>query len=295
MPTLDNGIDTALVKQFDKNVEILSQQKGSRLRGSVRLKTDVVGEDTYIDQIGKTSAVKRTSRNGDTPLVNTKWARRKISMVDYDWADLIDRADKLKMLADPTSEYVVNAAFALGRAMDSEVIEKAFSTAITGKEGGNSVSFPGGNVVPVGAAGMTLAKLLAAKEILDANDVDPDEPRYVALGSKQIQDMLKIDEFISADFNTVKALVAGARLPFAFMGFTFIPISNTLLETDSDDYRRVICWAKNGLGLAIAKDIMTDVDRRKDKNLSIQVFASISVGASRVDEDKVVEIKCDEA
>ena len=46
MPTLANGIDTALVKQFSANINILSQQKGSRLRGAVRLKTDVVGEDT---------------------------------------------------------------------------------------------------------------------------------------------------------------------------------------------------------------------------------------------------------
>ena len=59
MPTLANGIDTALVKQFNSNVEILSQQRGSKLRNTVRLKTGVVGEDTYLDQIGKTAAVKR--------------------------------------------------------------------------------------------------------------------------------------------------------------------------------------------------------------------------------------------
>ena len=128
MPTLANGIDTALVKQFNSNVEILSQQKGSRLRNSVRLKTGVIGEDTYIDQIGKTSAIKRTSRHGDTPLVDTEWQRRKVSLIDYDWADLIDTADKLKMLADPTSEYSMNAAYALGRAMDDEVITEAFGT-----------------------------------------------------------------------------------------------------------------------------------------------------------------------
>jgi len=288
-------IDAALVKQFNTNVEILSQQKGSRLRNAVRLKTDVVGEDTYIDQIGKTSAVKRTTRHGDTPIVDTEWQRRKIAMVDYDWADLIDKADKLKMLADPTSEYTQNASFALGRAMDDEIITKAFATAYVGKEGAAMVTFPAANVVAVGASGLTLNKMLTAKEILDNNDVDPDEPRYWALGSKQIQDLLKIDEFVSADFNTVRALVAGARLPFAFMGFIFIPVSNTLLDVDSNSYRRNIVWAKNGLGLAIAQDIKTAITERADKNYAIQVYATIGVGASRIDEDKCVEVKCSES
>ena len=293
MPTLSNGIDTALVKQFNANVEILSQQKGSKLRNAVRLKTGVVGEDTYIDQIGKTSAVKRVSRHPDTPLVDTQWARRKISMVDYDWADLIDKADKLKMLADPASEYVMNASFAIGRAFDDEVITSAFGTAYTGKAGGTSTTFPAANVVAVGASGLTLDKLLSAKEILDGYDVDPDEPRYIALCSKQLQDLLKIDEVKNADYNTIKALVKGEI--DTFMGFKFIIISTSLLDTDSNDYRRVICWAKNGLGLAIGQDINTDISVRKDKNMSIQVYANASCGAARIDEDKVVEIKCDES
>lgn len=286
-------IDAALVKQFNANIEILSQQKGSRLRSAVRLKTGIVGETDYIDQIGKTTAVKRTTRHGDTPIVDTEYQRRKIDLVDYDWGDYIDKADQRKMLADPTSQYVMNASFALGRALDDEVITKAFALAYVGKEGGATISFPTAtNLVGVGAAGLTLAKLLAAKEILDDNDVDPEEPRYVALGSKQIQDMLKIDAFISADYNTVKALVAGARLPFSFMGFTFVPISNLLLDTDDDDYRRVICWAKNGLGLGIASEIVTDISIDIKKNMATLVQAHIGCGATRVDEDKVVEIKC---
>ena len=288
-------IDAALVKQFNANVEILSQQKGSRLRNAVLLKTGVVGEDTYMDQIGKTDAVDRTTRHADTPIVDTEWQRRKISMIDSDWGDLIDKADQLKMLADPTSQYVLNASYALGRRFDYRIINKAFATAYVGKEGASTITFPAANVVAVGASGLTLNKLLAAKEILDDNDVDPEEERYITVCSKQIQDMLKINEFISADFNTVKALVAGARTPFAFMGFTFIPISTTLVLTDSSAYRRLICWAKNGLGLAIGKDITTKVDVRIDKNYSTQVYATISSGSSRIDEDKVVEIKCDEA
>ncbi len=294
MPTLANGIDTALVKQFNANVEILSQQKGSKLRNAVRLKTGVVGETTYIDQIGKTTAKKRTTRHADTPLINTQWQRRKINMVDYDWADLIDRADKLKMLADPAGEYVINASYALGRSMDEEIINKAFATAFTGKEGGTSTSFPTStNQIAEGASGLTLDKLLAAKKILDNNDVDEEEPRFITVTGNQLQDLLSTTEIKSSDYNTVKALVKGEI--DTFCGFKFIKISTSLLLTDSDNFRRVICWAKNGLGLAIGMDINTEVDRLPGKNYSTQVYANISVGASRVDEDKVVEILCSES
>ncbi len=293
MPTLNNGIDTGLVKQYNANVEILSQQKGSKLRNAVRLKTDVVGEDTFMDQIGKTTAVKRTTRNSDTPIVNTQWARRKIAMVDYDWADLIDKHDKLKMLADPASEYVINGAFALGRAMDSEIIDKAFSTAKTGKDGSTNTSFPTStNQITVGASGLSVSKLLDGKRILDNNDVDEDEPRFMAITGNQLSDLLREDKTTNADFAQIKALVKGEINTFC--GFEFIRISTSLLLKTGNN-RRAICWAQNGLGLAIAKDITTDIDIRKDKNMAIQVYATIGLGATRLDEDKVVEILCQES
>lgn len=284
-------IDAALVKQFNADIILLSQQKGSKLRGAVLLKPGVVGETTYLDQIGKTAAEKRTTRHPDTPIIDTEYQRRKIDMVDYDWADLLDKEDKRKMLADPTNKYTVNGAFALGRALDDEIITKAFATAYVGKEGSATVAFPTStNLVAVGASGLTVNKLLEAKKILDNNDVDSDEPRFIAITGTQLQDLLKEDKVTNADYNAIRALVRGDV--DTFLGFKFIIISTSLLDTDSDDYRRVICWAKNGLGLAIGAEITTDISIRKDKNMATQVYANISCGASRIDEDKVVEIKC---
>ena len=283
-------IDAALVKQFNADIILLSQQKGSKLRGSVLLKTGVVGETDYLDQIGKTAAVKRTSRHPDTPIVDTEYQRRKIDMVDYDWADLLDKADKRKMLADPTNKYTINCAYALGRAIDDEIITHAFATAYVGKEGGATVDMHAGNTVAVGASGLTVNKLLAAKKILDNLDVDTDEPRFIAHTGTQLQDLLKEDKVTSSDYAAIKALVRGEI--DTFLGFKFITISTSLLDTDASDYRRVICWAKNGLGLGIGAEIQTDISIRKDKNMSTQVWGSIGLGASRLDEDKVVEIKC---
>jgi len=90
-------ITTAFVKQYSANVALLSQQKGSRFRSAVREESQR-GEHGFYDQIGSTTARKRTERHGDTPLISTPHSRRRVSLVDYDWADLIDDMDKVKML-----------------------------------------------------------------------------------------------------------------------------------------------------------------------------------------------------
>lgn len=61
-------ITTAFSQQFSTNVALLSQQRGSALRGAVR-EESVTGEKAFFDQVGSVAAVKRTSRHGDTPLV----------------------------------------------------------------------------------------------------------------------------------------------------------------------------------------------------------------------------------
>ncbi len=210
----------------------------------------------------------------------------------YD-SKLLDKEDKLKMLADPTSPEALSIAYAIGRGIDAEIISSAFATAYTGKDGTGTTSFPSGNVIAVGAAGLTLSKILDAKEILDNNDVDEDEPRFIAITGTQLKNLLNTTEIKSADYNTVKALVKGEI--DTFCGFKFIRISTSLLETDTNDYRRVIAWAQNGLGLGIARDMVNKIDEIPGKHYATQVYAAIDIGTTRLDEDKVVEIKCTES
>ena len=74
------NITTAMVKQFGANVDLLSQQKGSKLRNAVRVETGIVGEEAYIDQLAKTTAQKKTTRNADTPLIKSDHRRRRLTM-----------------------------------------------------------------------------------------------------------------------------------------------------------------------------------------------------------------------
>ena len=75
-------------------------------------------KNAFFDQVGVATAVKRTTRHADTLQVDTPHSRRRVSLVDYEYADLIDNQDKVRTLIDPTSSYAIAAAYALGRAVD---------------------------------------------------------------------------------------------------------------------------------------------------------------------------------
>lgn len=283
-------ITTAFIEQYKSNVFHLAQQKGSRLRDAVRTET-VVGKSHFFERIGSTAALKRTSRHSDTPRVDTPHSRRKVSMDDYDWADLIDQEDKVRMLISPQSEYAQAGAWAMGRAMDDAIIDAASGNAFGGVAGGSTVALPSGQKIVHGSAGLSVTKLIEAKEILDAADIDPEEERYLVCTSKQLSDLLAITQITSADFNSVKALVQGEI--DTFMGFNFIRTER--LDTNSSSNRLVLAFAKSGIGLAVGSDIQTRISERADKNYATQVFLSMTIGATRIEDEKIVEIECTES
>lgn len=291
-------VTTAFVNQYRANIELLLQQRGSKLRPFVREERQSAEFDFY-DRIGATEAQENTTRHGDTPLISTPHDRRRIGLRDFDWADLIDKKDKIRLLTDPQSAYAQNAAFAFGRKIDRLIIEAAFGNAYAGKTGEIVVPFPAVQKIPVdyvetgssAESGLTVAKLRKAREMFRAAEVQDDEHLTAAVTAKQITDLLKTTEVTNADYNAIKALVQGEV--DSFMGFKFVSLE--LLQKDVNDDRRCLFWAKSGICLAIGEDTTTRIDERKDKRYSTQVYVSMSANASRMEEPKVIEVACAEA
>ena len=285
-------VTTAFVQQYSTNVALLLQQRGSRLRDCVTVGSYTGKAAKAVEQIGEVTAQVRSSRHADTPLISTPHDARWVHPTDYEWADMIDDQDKLRMLIDPTSPYAVNGAYALGRAIDSLIITAALGTAMTGENGSTSTVFDTANQqIAVGGTGLTIAKLRTAKKKLMANEVDVmNDPLYIAVTAEQIEDLLATTEVTSSDYNTVKALVQGDV--DTFMGFKFV--HTELLGLDGSSDRRCIAWAKSGLHLGIWNDITTKISERADKSYATQVYVKGTFGATRVEEGKVVEVLCDE-
>jgi len=283
---MSSQITTAFVQQYSANVQMLSQQMGSLLRDKVRLES-VVGKNSYYDQVGKVTAQLKTSRHSDTPQIDTPHARRRVSLGDYEFADLIDQQDKVRLLIDPTSSYAQAAASAMGRAMDDVLISAALGTAYTGETG--STSTANANSIAAGGTGLTLDKLKEAKKKFDLGDVDPSIKRYMIVSPKQIEDLLGSTNVTSIDYNTVRALVQGDVSQF--MGFEFI-VSNRLSKAGND--RSCIAYAEDGLLLGVGKDVSARIDERADKSYATQVYYCMSIGATRMEEAKVCEVICQE-
>ena len=66
---MSSQITTAFVQQYSNNVALLSQQKGSLLRSSVDVE-NVVGKNSFFDQVGVATAQKRVTRHSDTPQID---------------------------------------------------------------------------------------------------------------------------------------------------------------------------------------------------------------------------------
>jgi hypothetical protein len=273
---------------------MLSQQMGSKLRSSVDVEK-ITGKNAFFDQVGVTAAQLRTSRHGDTPQIDTPHSRRRLSLADYEWADLVDDVDKVRMLVDPTSSYARAAAAAMNRAMDDVIITAFNASANTGVAGGTSTALPSGQKTATSdqSDGLTIAKLLAAKKILDDNDVDPSLKRYIVCGPQQISDLLGTTQVTSSDYNVVRALATGAIN--SYLGFEFIMSTRLNKDATNTTDRLVFAYTEDAIKLGIGKDISAKISERADKSYSTQVYYCMSLGAVRMEEEKVVQIPCHEA
>jgi hypothetical protein len=288
---MSNEILDWSVIDYKSTVEALLQQRGSKFRMCVM-------EDSYhgksgaaVNQIGAVNAQLRTTRHADTPLIETPHDKRWVYPSDYEWADLIDDQDKLRVIADPTSPYAINGAMSMGRAMDDLIIAAATGTSKTGEDGSTSTAFPSAQTATTTSGGLTVAKLREAMQLLIAAEVDVDnEPLYCAIGAQQHDDLLGETQAVSLDYTNKPVLVDG-RIK-AFMGFNFID-SQRLALSGTD--RTVVTWAKSGLHLGIWNDINVEISDRPDKSHSTQVYVKGTFGATRVEEKKVVAITCSEA
>tara|TARA_R110002020_G_scaffold544_3_gene2775 strand:+ start:978 stop:1850 length:873 start_codon:yes stop_codon:yes gene_type:complete len=289
---MSTEVNKAFVNKYRANFIHLAQQKGSRLRNFVRVNEGVVGKADHWDRLGSTAAQKMTSRHSDTPLISTPHSRRKVVMEDYNWADLVDRADQIKMLSDPGSEYMTAGVWAMGRTIDDLVLEAMTgnATSVSSADAASDVALPSAQKVVHGSAGMTIAKLRAARKILREADIDPDEELYLAISGDKIEDLFAESgtPIINHDFNDKKPMVTGSI--GQFFGFNFIHTER--LNNDSDGNQQVMAWAKSGIGLSIGQNIETKLSERADKNYSWQAYAQMSLGAVRVQDTHVVEIAC---
>ena len=271
---------------YGQNIMQLAQQKYSKLLGSVYVKPNVRGKTFFQDQIGEWEMAVKGSRNTQTPNNDPNLARRMGIMVDYHDARLVDRGDELKSISDPKSAYTIAAAQSLGRKIDDVIIAAAIGTSYYGETGSSSVTCS--NVKLVTASTLTMAEVLAVKQTLDANDVEMEDRVWVAK-PEALDSLLNVTQATSADYAAVKALVRGEI--DTWMGFKWIMSTRITAATAvMGSYLQGVVFQKYGVCLAMADAPMVRTDERTDLSYSWQLYYELNIGATRLEEDRVVQV-----
>lgn len=298
---MSQQITTAMIQTYGGNVIAIYQQSDSKLKGRIK-EEPMKAKAHFFDRIEPTAAVKKTVRHGATPIVDTPHSRRMTVMADYEWADLLDPQDELRILIDPKSQYAINAVKALNRAYDDVVFEAFTADAKAGEDGTETVTFANDNAGDedfTGAA-LTLQNLVDLKLDLDNLDI-PEEGRAIVMPPAGFAQLLKqtgagVPTVASVDYNSVKALVRGeinSLLGFDFIRSTRCPVASAGGGTNGADTRYCFAWHRESMGVAVGMPIKTNISVRDDLSYATQVYAAMTLGSVRLQKG-VVRFEIDE-
>ena len=295
---MPDAITTASVQQYRANVELLLQQQDSRLRNAVTVGSYVGKAASVVEQFGEATAVERTSRHADTPLLDLSQDKRWVFPKDYEWASLIDNQDRLRAIIELTSPYAMAGAAAMNRVMDDVILAAIFGTNYIGENGTTTESFGtvGSGTYDVGvnvggtASSINVAKLQNAIRILmTANKGELMEPVYGAISSYEHDALLKEMQIVNKDYGNSAVLVDGKVAKF--MGVNFI-ITERLTITSGN--RLIPIWLKSGMHLGIWDGVTAKITERNDKGHATQVYLAMTLGATRTQLGKQVRVSCDD-
>lgn len=299
---MSDGITTAMVDTYNTGIEMLAQQKQSKLLDRVRTESKT-GERNSFDQVGVVGARKKSGRHADVKYINSPHFRRWVMQDHWEVPDLLDEEDMIEILNNPGGAYSEAFIAALNRERDAEIVRAARAPAFTGKKGTEIVNLPAANVVPHGGTGMTLDKVSGAmRRLKTANAVEGDSELTLAWTAAQEEEFINLPEVKSVDFNNQRVLVSGG-MEGKFYGFSYVRLEDWTDEEGAlhrilpktGTVRSCIAWVKDGLLLNNPRPPRVRVKQLAGKGYSWQYYGSASFGATRMQESKVIEIEVQEA
>jgi hypothetical protein len=303
-------VDVNFVNAYTDTLVHLFSEDPQQVRNAVRLKTGVVGKTLAFDRLGGVNMEPVNSRHADTPLTPLTQTRRRANLADWATAELIDKLDEVKMLIAPQNDYTRRFVEAYHRRVARTVLNAATGTAsaVGNDDTVTSVSLPSSQAIANGGTGFTVAKVRQTNRIMDNAGVPHDGNRWWAVSAYAIEDLLADSQVTSSDFSTLNALMnGGIPMGSSWMGFRWIVISDadpdsgsasapaSPILSKSGNIRTTVAWHKEAVGLAIAKDLSVEVDRRPDKMNAQQVLVQVSLGAVRIEDTGVVTVDLDES
>ena len=276
------SLSNAFVTLFDAEVKQAYQAR-AMLVPAVRQRRGVEGSTVKFPKVGRGVATPRITQTDVTPM-NVGFSTVTCTLGDWNAAEYSDIFSQAKVNFDERNELVQVVANAIGRRQDQIILDalNASSTSLTVADdiGGTD-------------SNMNVAKLREAKKLLDKNNV-PFDGRHIIIHANSLASLLAETSVTSADFNTVRALVAGELN--TFLGFTFHVLGDRSegglpLATAA---RTCFAFHRDALGYAEGIAPRTEINYIPEKT-SWLVNAVFSAGAVSIDDEGIVKITTNEA
>lgn len=270
-------INDAFVKQFESEVHMAYQRMGSKLRNTVRSKSNVKGSSTTFQKVGKGTAGTK-SRHGNVPVMSIDHSNVECTLGDFYAADYIDKLDELKINHDERMVVTQSAAAAMGRKSDELLITAMDTTSNIATEAGTT--------------GINQTKVNTVFEYFGNNDVPDDGERYFIVSPGGWTDLLGISAFSDADFVGQDDLpYKGGMVARRWMGFMWMTFSGLPVATN---IRRNFAYHRSAIGLASGAEVSTELNYIPEKAAHLAT-SMMSQGAVLIDNTGVYEVQAYDA
>lgn len=273
---MSTSIDQAFIKQYESEVHLDYQQYGSKLRGTVRTRSGVVGESATFQIIGSGVATTKT-RHGVVPPMDLDHTNVVATMQDNYAAEYVDKLDLLKTNIDERAAITRSIAGAMGRKTDDIIIGVL-------DDGSNSTT------ITMTTEAAIRNSFLEAIQNLKEREVPFDGQVFGVISPRVWSALMTIEEFQRGDY-------VGDPLPYKntmvknWLEVNWIESNRLPLASTT---RTCFIYHKTAVGHAIAQDIQSSIDWIPEK-VAWFLNSNMSQGAVMIDADGVEELSIDES
>lgn len=286
---MSRTIDKAHIYTFEANVRHLAQQVDARIRPYVQEKQKGTAKDHFPRTAARGTMATKTAGNQvatSTVIENQVYSNRVVSPVIRQTAEYIEKEDIARVLIDPKAAVAQSIAAQCRRTIDKLIITAADAAALD--EAGGSNAFPAGQDLGGTTQAFDFDLVTQVAEKFMANDIDPDTRKVFLVGPNEVRKMLAMDEATNSDYVNSKALASRGFVD-SWMGFTWV-MTNQLAVPDTSQ-RYLLAFTDRALGLLVEHDIQIRVDELPTQSYDWQIYAELSMGCVRVEDEQIVRIK----
>ncbi len=304
-----SSVETTRTVTYEANVGLQLQQTQPKIAGFAQ-QDDHTGPKVQLEDLfGAATPQDKDTRHGQTKTSDVDIARRWLAKPRERYFNIyVDNDDQLETKIDLKGPYTMTGAATIQRIKDEAWLLGFYGNAITGEEGATVVPFKAANVLPVtaggGGNGLTIEKIMVGLERLRAAHVDLDaEKPVIPVTSKQITDLLQQIEITSKDYNPRDKQALQEGIVREILGCIFVPLEYgnvgsfpkaAPLTVDGNGHRRVPMFMPSGMHVGTWQALRAHVGQRWDMEGAWQIFAGVTCGATRLQEDKCLQLLCQE-